>query len=306
MFLKQSIVIVVFFTLLFSLTVLATEKSSENGGDIDSINIEDDQEIINLKKEIEEKNKEDYSKVVSSTIYFLNGEKTDVRTSETNLGNLIADAILANIEADLAFINSKGINASIDRGLITKGDVLNVLPSKDRVVVKKIKGADLLKIIEYSLSKYPDAEGVFPQVSGIKIIFTQDNTSQNRVLKVWINDLLLEEEKYYLVATNDFLAAGGDGFETFKKAKTIQEGERLDQIFIKYIREKEIIKSKVTGRIIPVSTYKNYFVYEVKKGDSLWKIASKFKVSIDEIAEVNSIKNKRLIYSGQNLLIPNN
>ncbi|WP_230868730.1 5'-nucleotidase C-terminal domain-containing protein [Iocasia frigidifontis] len=303
---KQSIVIVVFFTLLFSLTVLATEKSSENGGDIDSINIEDDQEIINLKKEIEEKNKEDYSKVVSSTIYFLNGEKTDVRTSETNLGNLIADAILANIEADLAFINSKGINASIDRGLITKGDVLNVLPSKDRVVVKKIKGADLLKIIEYSLSKYPDAEGVFPQVSGIKIIFTQDNTSQNRVLKVWINDLLLEEEKYYLVATNDFLAAGGDGFETFKKAKTIQEGERLDQIFIKYIREKEIIKSKVTGRIIPVSTYKNYFVYEVKKGDSLWKIASKFKVSIDEIAEVNSIKNKRLIYSGQNLLIPNN
>ncbi|AZO94153.1 LysM peptidoglycan-binding domain-containing protein [Halocella sp. SP3-1] len=306
MFLKQSIVIVVFFTLLFSLTVLATEKSSEKGGDIDSINIEDDQEIINLKKEIEEKNKEDYSKVVSSTIYFLNGEKTDVRTSETNLGNLIADAILANIEADLAFINSKGINASIDRGLITKGDVLNVLPSKDRVVVKKIKGADLLKIIEYSLSKYPDAEGIFPQVSGIKIIFTQDNTSLNRVLKVWINDLPLEEEKYYLVATNDFLAAGGDGFETFKKAKTIQEGERLDQIFIKYIREKEIIKSKVTGRIIPVSTYKNYFVYEVKKGDSLWKIASKFKVSIDEIAEVNSIKNKRLIYSGQNLLIPNN
>ncbi|WP_164522128.1 5'-nucleotidase C-terminal domain-containing protein [Halocella sp. SP3-1] len=303
---KQSIVIVVFFTLLFSLTVLATEKSSEKGGDIDSINIEDDQEIINLKKEIEEKNKEDYSKVVSSTIYFLNGEKTDVRTSETNLGNLIADAILANIEADLAFINSKGINASIDRGLITKGDVLNVLPSKDRVVVKKIKGADLLKIIEYSLSKYPDAEGIFPQVSGIKIIFTQDNTSLNRVLKVWINDLPLEEEKYYLVATNDFLAAGGDGFETFKKAKTIQEGERLDQIFIKYIREKEIIKSKVTGRIIPVSTYKNYFVYEVKKGDSLWKIASKFKVSIDEIAEVNSIKNKRLIYSGQNLLIPNN
>ncbi|MTI61390.1 MAG: LysM peptidoglycan-binding domain-containing protein [Firmicutes bacterium] len=306
MFLKQSIVIVVFFTLLFSLTVLATEKSSENGGDIDSINIEDDQEIINLKKEIEEKNKEDYSKVVSSTIYFLNGEKTDVRTSETNLGNLIADAILANVEADLAFINSKGINASIDRGLITKGDVLNVLPSKDRVVVKKIKGADLLKIIEYSLSKYPDAEGIFPQVSGVKIIFAQDNTSQNRVLKVWINDLPLEEEKYYLVATNDFLAAGGDGFETFKKAKTIQEGERLDQIFIKYIREKEIIKSKVTGRIIPVSTYKNYFVYEVKKGDSLWKIASKFKVSIDEIAEVNSIKNKRLIYSGQNLLIPNN
>lgn len=303
---KQSIVIVVFFTLLFSLTVLATEKSSENGGDIDSINIEDDQEIINLKKEIEEKNKEDYSKVVSSTIYFLNGEKTDVRTSETNLGNLIADAILANVEADLAFINSKGINASIDRGLITKGDVLNVLPSKDRVVVKKIKGADLLKIIEYSLSKYPDAEGIFPQVSGVKIIFAQDNTSQNRVLKVWINDLPLEEEKYYLVATNDFLAAGGDGFETFKKAKTIQEGERLDQIFIKYIREKEIIKSKVTGRIIPVSTYKNYFVYEVKKGDSLWKIASKFKVSIDEIAEVNSIKNKRLIYSGQNLLIPNN
>lgn len=303
---KQLIIIGIIFTFLFSLTVLATENSPETGEDNNSINIEDDQEIINLKKEIEEQNKEEYSKVVSSTIYFLNGEKTDVRTRETNLGDLIADAILASVEADLVLINSKGINASIDRGLITKGDVLNVLPSKDKVVVKKIKGVDLLKAIEHSLSRFPDAEGIFPQVGGIKIIFDIDNIAQNKVLKVLINHKLLDKEKYYLVATNDFLADGGDGFEMFKKAETIQQGERLDQIFIRYIQEKEIIDSKVDGRIIPVRVDNDYFVYQVKEGDYLWMIAKKFETSMEEIAKLNSIKNRRLIYSGQKLLIPNN
>lgn len=304
--LKTIIIFGMVLVLCFSLPVfiLASEKNSNLKENNNAINIENDQEIMKFKKELEEQNKEDNSEIIGSTLYYLNGKKTDIRTKETNLGNLIADSILANVKADLVFINSKGIKSSINKGWISKGDVHKVLPSKDKIIIKKIKGAALLQVIEHSLSRYPDGEGLFPQVSGIRIIFSQEEIEQHRILRVTVNGEPLKKDQYYLIATNDFLADGGDGFEILSQTEIVKKVGRLDKIFIDYLRKQGIIKAKTEGRIIGVSKEKKHFAYRVQKGDNLSLIARRFSTSIDKIVELNDLKNKNLIYSGQKLLIP--
>lgn len=297
---KKLIIIIIFLTLVFSSSLLAAENNSTDN----SINIESDQEILEFKKELEDQEKKDNSAIIGSTLYDLNGEKNDIRTQETNLGNLIADAILAETDADLSFINSKGIKASIKKGLISKADVYQVLPARDKIVVKKIKGENLLQAVEHSLSRYPNAEGLFPQLAGMKVIFSKEEGVQNRVLKIMINGQELKMNNYYLAATNVFLAEGGDGFDMFKKAETVVQLGRLDQIFINYLLNHGIVQAKEEGRIIAVEKEKDDYFYQVESGDSLYLIARKFSISIDRIIKLNNIKNKNLIYQGQKLLLP--
>jgi LysM repeat protein len=106
------------------------------------------------------------------------------------------------------------------------------------------------------------------------------------------------------VATNDSLAAGGDGFEEIKKAEEIKNAGRLDQTLIAYLQEHEIIEEVKTGRIIALRKKGEDYLYRVQKGDYLYSIAQKFSTSIDEIMAVNGIKNRNLIYRGQELIIP--
>lgn len=296
----KKLILILVLILASSLPLLAAENNSKDK----SINIEDDQEVLEFKKELEEQNQKDNSAIIGSTLYHLNGKKNEIRTQETNLGNLITDAILAHLEADLSIINSKGIKASIKKGLISKADVYQVLPARDKIVVKKIKGEFLLQALEHSLSRYPNAEGLFPQLAGVKLIFSKAEGVQNRVLKVIINGQQLKKDRFYLLATNVFLATGGDGFEMLKKGETVTEAGRLDQILINYLLKRGIVESKVEARIIALAKEKDHHFYQVKKGESLSLIAKKFSTSIKKIRELNQIKNRDLIYQGQKLLIP--
>ncbi len=88
--------------------------------------IADDQEIIALLAEIKEKNEEITSVVVGNSSVVLDGERENARSRETNLGNLITDAMLEAVEADCAITNGGGIRASIAVGEITKGEVITV------------------------------------------------------------------------------------------------------------------------------------------------------------------------------------
>lgn len=294
----------IFIILLLVAVSLSPLLAAENNSTDSSINIESDQEILEFKKELEDQEEKDNSAIIGSTLHYLNGKKNDIRTKETNLGNLIADSILAEAEADLSFINSKGIKASIKKGLISKADVYQVLPARDKIVVKKIKGENLLRAVEHSLSRYPKAEGLFPQLAGMKLIFSKEDGAQNRALKIIINSKEIKMNSYYLVATNVFLGEGGDGFDMFKKAETAAQLGRLDQIFINYLLNHGIVQAKEEDRIIGLEKEKDHYFYQVESGDSLYLIARKFSISMDKIIELNNIKNRDFIYSGQKLLLP--
>lgn len=299
---KLSVFLAVLLLLSSPLLLAADDKKIEVNGD--SINLKDDQQIMELKNEIEKKSELEKDMIIGSTVVFLNGKEDQIRSRETNLGALVADAILNKVEADLVLINSRTINTSIDMGLISVRDVRKALPAKDEVIVKKIKGEQLLKSLTHSVSKYPETAGSFPQVSGVKIIFADGLELENEVVRAAINSKPLRAEAEYLIATNDSLAAGGDGFEELEKAEEIKNAGRLDQILIEYLQQQEIIQKVELNRIIPVRKKGNNYLYQVQKGDYLYLIAEKFSVSIAQLVEANGLQNRNLIYQGQQLIIP--
>jgi 2',3'-cyclic-nucleotide 2'-phosphodiesterase (5'-nucleotidase family) len=270
----------------------------------ESINLEDDEQIMELKNDIEKQSKLDEDIIIGSTLVYLDGKEDQIRSRESKLGSLITDSMLAAVKADLALINSRTINSSIKEGLISLRDIKEVLPAQDELVLKKIKGSALIKTLAHAVSEYPETAGFFPQLSGCRLIFAEKKNSENEILKVFIDSKPLKAEKYYLLATNDSLASGGDGFEEIKKAEKIKNFGRLDQILINYLQQKEIIESVELGRIITVEQKGENYLYEVQKGEYLYLIAAKFSVSVAEIIRANEIENRSMIYQGQQLIIP--
>lgn len=125
--------------------------------------------------------------VVGSTQVALDGLRANVRTKETNLGNLIADAMLAKASgtgATIAITNAGGIRASIDEGDITLGEVLTVMPFGNTLKVLELTGEQIVAALENGVSKVPAQEGRFPQVAGLKFVYDPAQPENNRIKKL--------------------------------------------------------------------------------------------------------------------------
>ncbi|HBK69680.1 MAG TPA: multifunctional 2',3'-cyclic-nucleotide 2'-phosphodiesterase/5'-nucleotidase/3'-nucleotidase [Firmicutes bacterium] len=270
----------------------------------ETANTSEDPEILRLIAD-ENKSQENILRtVIGETTVELIGERQLVRTGETNLGNLLTDAMRILSGADLALTNGGGIRASIARGEITLEEVLEVLPFGNTVVVKEIKGADIISCLEHGTAKYPEANGSFPHVSGLSYIIDLAKPAGQRITDVKVNGRPIILTQTYTVATNDFMASGGDGYTWFAPAKNAGELGGLDEILAEYIRSKGAITPKIEGRIQAIDSSK-IVVYIVKKGDVLWKIARKHGTNIYEIIKLNpeELKNPDLIFPGQKLMI---
>ncbi len=264
--------------------------------------VKKDQEVMTAIEDIKAENNKIISKVVGKTRIQLNGERGSVRTGETNLGNLITDSFLEHTGADIAMTNGGGIRASIKPGEITLGEVISVLPFGNIVVVKELSGADVKAAIEHGIDAYPSNDGAFPHVAGIEYRLNPKRKSGNKVVDIKINGHDLKMDKKYKVATNDFMAAGGDGYTMFAKYPEAASLGGMDQMLVKYIKELGTINSqnvKVEGRIQAVSDS-----YVVKAGDVLSKIANKLNVSVSKLVEFNHLKNKNMILPGQEIFAP--
>ncbi|MDW7667853.1 MAG: 5'-nucleotidase C-terminal domain-containing protein [Bacillota bacterium] len=186
--------------------------------------------------------------VVTSDID-LEGERENVRTGETNLGNLITDAMVDFTGADVALTNGGGIRASIPAGDITVGDVITVLPFGNYVVTIDVTGAELVQALEHGLSSYPETLGAFPHISGMNVVFDPSQEVGSRVVEVTVDGEELDPEAIYSLATNDFLGAGGDDYTMFGDNEITALYPGLDEILIDYIREYGTEGSPVEGRI---------------------------------------------------------
>jgi len=270
----------------------------------EAADVEKDEAVLSVIEEVQAANEEITSTVVGKTAVELNGEREFVRSGETNMGNLVADSMLTKTEADVAITNGGGIRASIDEGEVTKGEVITVLPFGNTTVVKKLTGAQLLDAVEHGLSQYPALEGLFPQVAGMQIIFDGDRPAGERVISLKVNGEPVDHDAVYEVATNDFMAAGGDGYEVFQGTETVIEAGGLEELVMNYISQRGTVAPKEEGRIIEVDQQNGNYVYTVEKGDYLAKISRMFNVKVDAIVEANNLENRSMIYVGQELTIP--
>ncbi len=176
------------------------------------------------------------SEVIGTTAVELDGVRNNVRSRPTNLANLITEAILDGTGADIAITNGGGIRASIEAGEVTKGDVLTVLPFGNYVVVKELKGTDVLAALELGFSTYPEPLGGYAQTAGLTIHFDSSKPTGSRIVEVLVGGVALDPDKTYKVATNDFMAVGGDNYTMLKNGPTVGEYPALDEMVITYIK----------------------------------------------------------------------
>lgn len=196
----------------------------------------------------------------------LDGE--NARKRETNLGNLIADIMRNASGADVTIINGGGIRTSIKKGDVRVKDIYSVLPFDNYIVAIKLKGKEIKEALEHGVSVLGESAGRFPQVSGLRFSFSPSPKAGSRIKEIFIAGKPIEPDREYIVATNDFLAAGGDGYKAFGEAVKaskdfsivggMMKGEKLvyndssrwlRDVVIEYIKTRKKISLQIEGRI---------------------------------------------------------
>lgn len=211
--------------------------------------LEADPDVVAIVEEIKEANDLITEEVIGSTEIKLEGAREFVRTSETNLGNLITDSMVEFTGADIALTNGGGIRDSIQIGDITVGDVITVLPFGNYVVTIDVTGAELMEALQHGYSAYPESLGAFPHISGMNVVLDPSQEAGSKVVEVTVGGEELDMEATYSLATNDFLAAGGDDYTMFGDNELTALYPGLDEILIEYIKEYGTEGSPVEGRI---------------------------------------------------------
>ena len=195
--------------------------------------VADDPQVIAYIDELNADLEERFSQVVATVPVDLDGERNHVRTRVTNLSRLICAAMTNETGADFTIINGGGIRASIAAGDVTLGDINNVLPFTNTVTVCEITGAQALEALEFGYSMVPESNAAFSQ-SDLRVAYDASAEPGHRITRVRLFDgSLLDPEATYTVATNDFMAAGGDGYTMF--GRVVQEGRQLNEVFADYL-----------------------------------------------------------------------
>ena len=205
----------------------------------------------------------EYGEVFAKSAVDLNGAKAPGnRTEETNMGDLITDAMMWAIKTKapsvdmtnaVAITNGGGIRAAIKKGDITKKDINTVLPFGNTLAVVYVKGSELLEALEASTYCTPEAVGGFPQFAGMEVELNiapkyDKNAKEypgseyfgpksiNRITIKSVNGKAFDPNATYAVITNNFMAAGGDTYYAFAAAKEqFDTGLPLDEILMEYI-----------------------------------------------------------------------
>ncbi len=161
----------------------------------------------------------------------------DSRKTETAIGNLVTDAMKALTAAqgvDFAINNGGGIRADLPAGDVTLKSVFTVLPFDNSVTVLKLKGTDIQALFDFIVTT--PGKGAFPQVSD-GVSFTI-NLVTNKAENVLIGGKPIDPAKIYTIATNSYMATGGDGYVMFKNALSLYETSQFQRdALIAYVRK---------------------------------------------------------------------
>ncbi len=242
---------------------------------------EKDADITKFVDSIKAKYKELENKVVAKTDVDLiiadQNENRLIRSQETNLGDLCADAYKNVLGADIAFVNGGGIRTSIAKGNITYGQIIAVHPFGNMACVVEATGQQILDALEFGSRNVGKGEnGGFLQVAGLTYninTYLESTVEENdkgefvkvagkyRVFDVKVNGETLDLAKTYTLASHNYmLKNGGDGFVMFKNNKILQDEVMIDnQVLINYIQNnlKGVVNdeyAQAQGRINITST----------------------------------------------------
>lgn len=192
---------------------------------------------------------------IGTTATELDSRRATIRGGEAAIGNLFADAIRAATGADVAIANGGGIrgNKIYPPGTVLTGrDVLSELPFGNTTVVLELTGRDLVAALENGLSQIEEGAGRFPHVSGIEVRYDPSRPAGDRVLAVNRAGMVLDPAATYTLATNDYLAGGGDGYDMLadkRRLVDVNAGTLDTTQVIDYVTARGEVAPMVDGRL---------------------------------------------------------
>ncbi|MEO5616674.1 MAG: 5'-nucleotidase C-terminal domain-containing protein [Candidatus Eisenbacteria bacterium] len=156
------------------------------------------------------------------------------RNGESALGSLVADAMRAEVKADVALQNSGGLRADLAEGEVTRGSIYEVMPFDNTLVTMELTGAKLRQAFEDGL-----AFGRVPQISGVRISFDLSRPRGKRlVMLAQADGQPLDPTYHYRVVVNNFMAGGGDNYDSLAKGRNLTDtGMNVRDAFERYVVE---------------------------------------------------------------------
>jgi 5'-nucleotidase/UDP-sugar diphosphatase len=275
---------------------------------------------------------------VSETTKPIDGSRDNCRARECEMGNLVSDAILDRVKGQgvqIVFQNGGGLRASIDQGVVTMGDVLTVLPFQNTLATFQITGKDIVAALENGASQLEEGAGRFAQVAGLKYSFDKSAPANSRIKSVEVMDggawKPIEADKTYLVATNNYVRQGGDGYKIFASngQDAYDYGPGLEQVVADYLAAHRPYTPLLDGRITeigataapaaeaapapaeaaakPADAASGPSSHVIAAGDNYWNLAKTFyndPTKWHAIADANPGNRPRFLTIGKTLTIP--
>ncbi|WP_423189267.1 bifunctional metallophosphatase/5'-nucleotidase [Alkalibacterium sp. f15] len=196
-----------------------------------------DETVQSLVNSYNESTDELLSEVIGFTETGLN---RDARWEmDVSLGNMITDSLRTFANTDIAITNNGGIRANIASGDITARDIFTVDPFGNSIAILEMTGHDLKDVIAYSYQRSLDSYGaqIDLQTSGLNYIIYVDEEGMYVDSDLFINEEPMDLDQKFSIATNNFIVAGGDGYD-FSKATIIQgDAGQVTNALIQFVQE---------------------------------------------------------------------
>lgn len=230
------------------------------------------------------------------TVQTPDGSKRAIRSAETNMGDLVADAYRKVLHADISLVNGGGIRASIPKGDVTRKSTGAVNPWSNEMCVIEADGQTILDALEHGARLQPEENGGFLQVSGLSYVIdlnvkespvvTDDKGAfqsikegaPRRIKNVMVGNKPLDPKKIYTIASTKYvLQMAGDGYTNLAKMKMVDQPAWPDvEVLNKYIVENlegkipadQYGKPEGTGRILIVKEGEKVPEMLVKSSDN--------------------------------------
>lgn len=285
----------------------AVDMVSNNKSDI----IPDAQATQDLQKQTDE-----LSGVLGEKLGTLNGDLSHNRAgSLTPLGYWATDVMRKYTNAQVGLTNGGGLRRTLYKGDITMGDLYEIMPFDNQVVVAKVTGKQLRQLIDHGIGADYMSDGQF---AGLKVKYDPSKPYEHRIVSIALEDgTPIKDDEIYTVATNDFIVTGGDRYD-FTGAKEVKDlFIPIRDILVENIKaNKGIAIPDISDVLVaveqpavqpkPVEVVKgsSQNVYIVEKNDTLKKIAEKNNTTVEKLIKANNFKNPNIIYIGEQILIP--
>ena len=192
--------------------------------------------------------------VIATTAAPLDAVSVRLRSSERNVGNLVADAMRADAGTEAAIVNSGGIRGDrvYPAGPLTRRTIVALHPFGNVVCTIRIDGRTLVAALDHGVSRFPASNGAFPQVSGITFAIDQRAPAGRRAVDVRVGGQPVDPAKRYTLALPDYVLKGGDGYTMFGDAEVMvapEAGNLIASAIEKYVAAKREISPQIEGRI---------------------------------------------------------